>query len=177
MSFRSAIAFGLALCAASGCAFDTAGSGSERDRAADGAPGGEPDADGQPGAADAAGPDATLCRDTDGDGYLQSNVPGAICDPVDCDDDDEDVYPGQPGAFTSPKSAGGYDYNCDGIEEKLSDTRRGEGCHEEVFGPCLGTGWLESVPDCGEMGTWHRCEDTLFGCDEAERVDAVMPCH
>lgn len=175
MSFRDAIAVALALWFASGCVFDTAGSGLGRDP--DGALGSDSDASAPRAPPDAAPPDALSCVDTDGDGFLQSNVPGAICDPVDCDDNDEDVYPGQTGAFTVPKSSGDYDYNCDGIDEKLSDTQRGEGCHEDIFGPCLGTGWLDFVPECGQLGTWHRCEDTFFGCDEAERIDAVMPCH
>lgn len=175
MSFRRVIALAVALGLAPGCAFDPSGSGIEP--GSDGTPRSDPDASIPPAPPDAAGPDAMACVDTDGDGFLQPNFPGAICEPVDCDDEDEDVYPGQTGAFTAPKSSGDYDYNCDGVDEKLSDTQRGEGCHEDIFGPCLGTGWLDAVPDCGQLGTWHRCEDSLFGCDEAERIDAVMPCH
>lgn len=175
MSFRRAIALAFALGLAPGCAFDASGSGlGERFR--DGSTPGADSSDG-PGADAASGADAPVCSDGDGDGFLSPNLPGAVCDPADCDDSDENVHPGQSGAFTTPKSSGDFDYNCDGVDEKLSDTRRGGGCRQDIFGPCEGTGWIDVVPECGQMGTWHRCEDTLFGCDEAEVVDAVMPCH
>lgn len=162
---------------ASGCAFDTSGSheaavdsGTPLSDAAavDASNGG----DGSDWLADAT----PGCVDEDDDGFYRAIAPGALCGPADCDDADEDVYPGQTGAFTAPKSSGDFDYNCDGVEQKLSDTRVGGGCHADIFGPCEGTGWIDAVPDCGEAGTWHRCESGLFTCDETERVDAVMPC-
>jgi hypothetical protein len=176
MWFSRAHWLALAAGLAGACAFDPAGRVPAGEEGGDGAPGGA-DAGG-PAAPDAVGPDAAApaCVDGDGDGFMAANMPGAVCDPADCDDADDRVYPGQTGAFTTPKASGGFDYDCNGVEEKLSDTTLGEGCHEDIFGPCLGTGWLGAVPACGQAGTWHRCEDTLFGCDEAEKVDAVMPC-
>lgn len=167
-----------------GCAFDTS-AGVESTDASITKPSEDAMVDALPAAdADVEVPDAWQrpdaspgCVDGDGDGALKSIEPGAACEPADCDDDDELVFPGQTGAFTVPKASGDFDYNCDGVEQKLADTTLGGGCHQEIFGPCEGTGWLGSVPECGEPGTWHKCESGLFSCDETERIDAVMPCN
>lgn len=176
MLFRRSGALAIALsCALSpACAFDRSGSTVSTGTDAD--PAGSPDSGSD--ATDAApdSVDASPCADSDGDGYFAPTMPGAVCDPVDCDDDDDRVHPGQMGSFTTPKSTGDFDYDCDGVETKLADTRLGEGCHADLFGPCEGTGWVGAVPECGEPGTWHRCESGLFSCGESESVDGVMPC-
>jgi len=123
-------------------------------------------------------PDARpRCVDEDGDGFLKAVEPGALCGPADCDDGNELVFPGQTAAFTSPKSTGDFDYNCDGVEQPLADTTLGGNCYASLFTPCSGTGWLGSVPGCGELGEWHRCEAGFLSCDESDLVEAVMPCN
>ncbi|RMH40397.1 MAG: hypothetical protein D6689_13995 [Deltaproteobacteria bacterium] len=176
-ALRSAAVCAIAVAAAA-CAFDPSGAAdpadASRSDAVDAAP---PDASGAD--PDASGPDADAeppCRDGDGDGFLAPSRPGEVCDPVDCDDEDARVHPGQTGAFTSPKRSGDFDYNCDGVEEPVVDTTLGGPCEQPVFGPCGGTGWLDAVPSCGQVGTWHRCEAGLFSCDETERAEAIMPC-
>ena len=174
---------------ACGCAFDTSGSSSGADAQL---PNTLPDA-GPADASDEVADAGPGCVDEDDDGFYRAVAPGAMCGPADCDDSNEDVYPGQTGAFTTPTDKGSASALYPGleshpqhelamrqitarVEEKLSDTRLGDGCHADVFGPCEGTGWLGAVPECGEPGTWHRCEWGTWSCEETERVDAVMPC-
>lgn len=165
------------LLAAVACSFDPSGSG--------------PGDDDQPAAPDArldggaTAPDggptddhdaAPMCVDRDGDGYPWPNTPGASCGPdLDCDDDDEDAFPGQPNGFTEPTAAGSYDYDCDGAETPLAEQTLGGDCALDWF-DCIGTGWMDTVPRCGELGVWHECSGDIFSCGEREQVAAKMPC-
>lgn len=118
--------------------------------------------------------DAALCRDDDGDQFQIVGVPGSSCgENLDCDDRDPLAYPGQPDFFTVPRTGGGFDFNCDGNEER-SDTEVGSDCGWDWW-DCVGTGWVGSAPACGQEGTWHRCEDS-GGCRETERVMRTMSC-
>jgi cysteine-rich repeat protein len=59
--------------------------------------------------------------DKDGDGHGPASSPvAAPCD--DCDDTDVNTFPGQTLWFTTPRLAGGFDYDCDGVEEKERPT-------------------------------------------------------
>jgi len=122
-------------------------------------------------------PDATIapCIDLDGDTFLVVNQEGATCPgPLDCDDSDPDAYPGQESHYDHERMSGGYDYNCDG-SETIFDGTSGGNCREEWW-ECLGTGWVNGVPMCGQVGTWHLCEDLGGGCTETSRVDTNMLC-
>jgi hypothetical protein len=166
----------LALLVCAGCQFDASGQTGDDGQGGFGldgaAPGPGPDA----AAPDAGAPDAVVpCADDDGDGFAVARSEGAECGDADCDDSDADVYPGQPGAFTLPSNSGSFDFNCDGVEEKLSDPTAGGECHLDWF-TCVGTGWVGGVPACGEAGVWHRCEGGFLSCTEAEAIAAAMPC-
>ncbi len=161
-----------------GCQFDQSGGVDGPDVAVDAAVSGGPDA--APRVVDAAaGSDALaqLCKDEDGDGFKFPIVPGSDCGVLDCNDSDELAHPDQDGAFTTPTSVGDFDYNCDGVETKVADTRDGDECNRPPFGSCEGTGWLGGVPDCGEVGVYHRCDSDIFSCFEAEQTELAMPCN
>ena len=93
------------------------------------------------------------CVDRDGDGVT-------TCD-NDCDDDQRDIHEGQRAFFEEPLGARRFDYNCDGEEER-QETAIAD-CREEGDG-CAGEGWSESVPDCGESGTYDTCQLTGKKC-------------
>ncbi len=101
-------------------------------------------------------------QDVDHDGFGTNEMTHEGCEPPpgyvdvggDCDDDDWDVYPGQPDYFTEPYGGGSYDYNCDGYEEAQSYDLHT--C--SIFNCIEGEGWNEpAAPACGESGAWVRC--------------------
>ena len=101
------------------------------------------DGDGLPDCADA---------DVDGDGFEGPLGAGA-----DCDDADADAWPGQPAWFPVERTGGGFDYDCDGVEELR---------YPSAFAcasPCgtLADGWIDGqdpadAPSCGETGSFGR---------------------
>jgi hypothetical protein len=97
-------------------------------------------------------------RDRDGDGFLECAAEYHLWD---CADDDPRAFPGQDRFFSDPvRGVGGYDYNCDGIEE-VEDTSMG-GCLLSG-GECMhGPGWhLPSAVVCGVLRSW------VVGCHGA----------
>ncbi len=65
--------------------------------------------------------------DEDTDGYAPASGGTKRCQPnaqsagFDCDDANRDAHPGQTACFTTPRSNGSFDYDCDGeIEKQLS---------------------------------------------------------
>lgn len=115
------------------------------------------------------------CVDSDGDTFLVINLAGANCPgPLDCDDSDPNAYPGQESYYDQQRTSGGYDYNCDG-DETLFDGRNGGNCRSEWW-ECLGTGWVNGVPMCGNVGTWHSCESVNGSCLETARLETKMLC-
>lgn len=107
------------------------------------------------------------CTDGDGDGVT-------TCD-GDCNDNDRNVHPGQ-SAYFDEASLGSFDYDCDTIEELETNVRLAD-CGDA----CVGTGWIDNVPDCGLPGTLATC---LFQyppgeppfCDLLQGT-AVQRCH
>jgi len=123
-----------------------------------------------------AQPDASPapCVDGDLDGFMVVNLEGSECGQVlDCDDAEPNAFPGQSIFFDLPRASGGFDYDCNGSEEKF-DTEAGGTCQTDWW-TCTGTGWDQGVPACGELGNWHRCEDS-GGCNETESMTIRMPC-
>lgn len=175
MRYRALI---LVLVGLAGCRFDEGGlPGGERSDAR--APA---DAPSVPGPADAGGddpdvPDAAVpCTDRDEDGYLAVGIPGSDCGAIDCDDADDRVFPGQQNYYDQEAAGGGFDFDCNGIEEPLYTQVGGE-CTGDWWGTsCSGTGYYNGVPDCGQVGQWHSCADQDGECREVSASDRPMPC-
>jgi hypothetical protein len=81
--------------------------------------------------------------DMDGDGFSPADG--------DCDDTDEDVFPGQTLFFDSPSNSGSFDYNCDNFAEPQSID---EFDCPEVDCLLVQEGWMDGVPDCGNDARW-----------------------
>jgi hypothetical protein len=158
-----------------GCRFDERGlAGPPRDAAGadDGGVVDRGDAADDGGWADAAAP----CVDRDDDGFLAVGVPDADCEPpADCDDSDPDAYPGQTESFSEPRTSGGFDYDCDGVDSPALDTTQGGDCYWDWFS-CEGTGWYGPVPACGQQGIWHTCAPDDYRCVESGAELLRMPC-
>jgi hypothetical protein len=119
-------------------------------------------------------PVTPACVDSDGDRY-QVSIGGATCaQPVDCDDADDRAHPGQEEAFSTPRTGGGFDFDCSGVET-LGDDRQGRACQWDLF-VCRGTGWLGQIPSCGEFQNWHRCRGEGLTCREVTIGNIPMPC-
>ncbi len=106
--------------------------------------------------------------DEDMDGYppaaggVNKCQPNARLASVDCDDNNQNVYPGQTRYFDIPRSNGSFDYNCDNQQIK----QLGLDCLKSYNSPpgvCRtsqpsGTGGYEgAVPNCGESGIFEGC--------------------
>ncbi len=161
----------IAALALAACQFDE--SGLPGDGTGDGAPADEDAA--APDARPDEPPDAAVpCTDRDGDDWMAVGIEGSDCGAVlDCDDQDDRAFPGQTEYFSTPRASGGFDFDCDGAESKIDDTQGGE-CAVDWWN-CVGTGWVGGVPDCGDPGTWHVCEDQQ-GCRETSSTNTAMAC-
>ena len=97
----------------------------------------------------------TFWVDSDGDGFAGTEEchcegpPGSSDTLDDCCDTDPNAKPGQTSYFEQPRTlCGGFDYNCDGQEEKQQEAS----C---VSGLCnAGVGWFQSTPSCGGTANW-----------------------
>lgn len=107
----------------------------------------------------------TFYRDIDGDTYgdasakLESCTPprGYVTNDTDCDDSDAEAHPTQTEFFTRPTlGTNNFDFDCNSVEEQqLTDA---EQCrYDSATKTCLGHGWLNAVPACGQTGTFIQC--------------------
>ena len=123
----------------------------------------------EPGTARCGGPDQRLVCNTNG--LEQSEdcpfgcTSGRCCtngdaDPSsdcagDCDDSDARVFPTQTAYFTTTNRSGDFDYDCDRAEQlEFPDLA-------VCFGGgsnCRGSGWLASVPACGQSAEFASCK-------------------
>jgi hypothetical protein len=119
--------------------------------------------------------------DADTDGYgltddwvCQASQPaGYAADPGDCCDTDEDVNPGESWYRSWQHLCGGYDYNCDGVEEKYDDSYAScQWAYRTGSWQCIGIGWGGSIPDCGESGTYHHCFENKNQSDCLARANS-----
>jgi Putative metal-binding motif len=83
---------------------------------------------------------------------------------LDCCDVDANVNPAAAAFSPSPTACGGWDYNCDGIEElRFPEVVVGD---IACFGspPCFGMqdaiGFRGAVPSCGQLGTRQTCNQS-----------------
>lgn len=102
---------------------------------------------------------------------------------TDCNDANDDVFPGQTTYFTDdiPGETGNYDYNCDGSETRqyscASPSRRcsssGRGCSGSGFHCTYSCGsdpspgelcFLIDYPRCGETEDYQSCLNLSTGC-------------
>lgn len=101
--------------------------------------------------------------DADRDGYKVEDG--------DCDDRDAQAHPGQTDWLAEAMRDGGYDYNCDGIEDK----------QYAYNGDCtlnnVGQYTLESDLACGESGHQYRCGKYLESYDCSENIFYPQTCY
>lgn len=121
----------------------------------------------------------TACgRDLDGDHYGSGTdvvwsctglcPTGTVASTNDCWDEAAAyanlAHPGQRTYFTMMTGAGGFDWNCDGVEEPINN---------RVFVSCTGmgtacdgqSGWLGALPTCGTAAVYQAClTDALLNC-------------
>lgn len=126
---------------------------------------------------------ATLHADLDGDGHHGPTVAVSCIGATDlaapegltardCDDGDSDVKPGQSAFFGVPTQGGGYDYDCDGLEEHqlvLDATA----CTEDVdAGACAATTTLRDGA-CGDAIDADDCPQ-LAPCSILQDTDRIL---
>jgi hypothetical protein len=106
--------------------------------------------------------DESTCQDSDAD---------ESCVPVDCDDQDPRVHPGQLAYFSSPTSAGGYDYNCDGEQTPDAPSFEPGACEAACAANRSYVGY--SDPVCGALRTRIQCTPSAGSCAVTESVQHV----
>ena len=121
-------------------------------------------------------PDSSCC-DCDGDG-----VQGDRCGGPDCDDDDEDVFPGQEKYFTDPSSRWGFDYDCDGdaepkYAEPLDCSIANTVCDTSIEGFFATITMPDVVPGCSQTGPFGSCVKELGMCQRGEESMETQACH
>ncbi len=94
------------------------------------------------------GPCQLFYRDSDGDGQGDPNTTDVACEGAppmgyvtnnsDCDDNNANAFTGQTAYFSTPRSNGSYDYDCDGMQEGTTAVLSGASC-----------GFCSSSPSCG----------------------------
>ncbi len=91
-----------------------------------------------------------------------------VCGGDDCDDSDPQVSPDQTGYFASRQPNVDFDYNCDGAPEQ--EQMAAVVCSGLSLGACptAVSGFLGTLPACGEVGAWGKCVKTppLNTCDK-----------
>ena len=102
-------------------------------------------------------------KDGDGDGFgspaskLDACVQpvGYVANNLDCDDLDPAAHPGQTAFFEQPtKGTGSFDYNCDKLAEQEAPSL--VSCVVSGMS-CVGDGWMTTVPACGAVSVWAKC--------------------
>jgi hypothetical protein len=89
---------------------------------------------------------------------------GYVTSSDDCCDSDNRAYPGQTEPFTTAVTCVGatFDFNCDGTDELAWDlVYQGECCYYVSGAAAWQSGWVGSIPECGESQDFHLCDVTL----------------
>jgi hypothetical protein len=70
-----------------------------------------------------------------------------------------------------------WDYNCDGdIDKEFEpEENRRNTCHAPT---CVGTGWTEEVPDCGDENRYYSCDSagSMGGCNTTTIWEGILGC-
>ena len=128
--------------------------------------------------------------DADGDGFGVGAI-DFFCGPAapagralqagDCCDSDSGAHPGQGAFFTTARACGGFDFNCDGAQEKqfaVGNTCKTFGSCAASDLSCLGdpgdTGWSGSVPACGASATFVTACASVPACNAALCSDCTI---
>jgi hypothetical protein len=84
---------------------------------------------------------------------------------ADCHDDEADVYPLQGNFFSTGYGTSGdqFDYNCDESEEKRWGLYTSP-TWDEGQGVCLGSGFVTSIPACGDTGYFRPAVKSDSSC-------------
>lgn len=99
--------------------------------------------------------------------YCDETYPYTENNSNDCYDSNASTHPGQTGFFGVHRGDGGFDYDCNGTEEK-QDTR-GYDCGDLcVIGlDSVDQGWKGGTPTCGSTGSWVTdCYWDWFSCEQ-----------
>lgn len=108
-------------------------------------------------------------------GYWTTRAPSAGS--TDCNDADENAYPGQRAFFSSPSSNGSFDYDCNGVEEaqytRRSNPRNPSSCN---LGGCTGPSLIAPSEVCGQIAARYDCNG--LGGDSCDRslVRVLLAC-
>jgi hypothetical protein len=93
---------------------------------------------------------------------------------LDCCDSDANAKPGQTSYFTTTNACGSWDYNCSGaVEKQYPSLGDATGCHETC--DTITEGWVSSVPDCGQTGSWYYACDTKLCIGKTQSM--TQACH
>jgi hypothetical protein len=141
----------------------------------------------EPGAACLSGACLTFFIDEDGDGFGTGTTGKSFCTSPppdseytasangDCCQIDERVYPGAEDFHGEQHACGGFDWNCDDVEEPTA-------LHALVLFPtevdgevCNPQGWIDIVPACGESSTW-RFSSSSASCPYSGSDNIVLAC-
>lgn len=110
------------------------------------------------------GEDKCMYIDKDGDGFGDASseptiIPSAkssqyknyVDNNLDCYDMNKEVFPGQSKFFAQQRGDGKFDYNCDAVEQK--ETESIGLCKDCRVSP---QGWQNTIPKCGERQSWLK---------------------
>lgn len=126
---------------------------------------------------------ALLRDDADGDGFAAGEARGACVGlslPADkrlrdrdCDDLDVEAFPDQPLRFGRPRAAGGFDFNCNTVEERdVESVRHITSCFRNNRGACRQNHTFVT-PSCG---TAFRYADRCTNACNRHFIDLFQTC-
>lgn len=117
---------------------------------------------------------ATSC-DADHDEHLAQGK----CGGDDCDDSDANVSPDQSDYFDESQPRVDYDYDCSGAPEREQTEPIVCTGLTVIECPTDQSGFLGTLPACGEVGKWGKCAkgSALEPCVEDVVTTQTMRCH
>ena len=114
--------------------------------------------------------------DKDKDGHAALGAVGCAEPADDCDDTDVEVFPGQKTWFAKPSKSGGWDYNCNGVDEIETLT----GTCPGICPLCAGgtPGYVGTPPGCGMSAVYGtKCGCGGLSCALSPSSSKQQRCH